>query len=166
MLSSCSSSLVFLRPLQVFSWFRRVSLLFIGLAQFLHRYLPLSQGVLRCKCCTCVPPWYWVFILSKWYSYVLANTLEAGTHTLITSIVSQDCDCRSHLLLHCGGYCHFCFSQTYACSNLLLQCCSVCIHKSRPCVRWDSASHVAVVPKLGPQSGSKLVRCIPVELQQ
>ncbi|KAL3162733.1 hypothetical protein ABBQ38_008554 [Trebouxia sp. C0009 RCD-2024] len=43
---------------------------------------------------------------------------------------------------------------------------SVCIHKSRPCVRWDSASHVAVVPKLGLQSGSKLVRCISVELQQ
>ncbi|DBA91064.1 TPA: hypothetical protein ACH3X1_014332 [Trebouxia sp. C0004] len=35
---------------------------------------------------------------------------------------------------------------------------SVCIHKSRPCVRWDSASHVAVVPKLGLQSRSKLVR--------
>ena len=50
-LSSCSSSRVFFGPLQVFSWFHRVSLLFQGLEQCSHRFLPSSQGAFRCKCC-------------------------------------------------------------------------------------------------------------------
>ena len=51
-LSSCSSSLVFLRPLQVFSWFRRVSLLFIVWHSFYIGICLRNKEFLRCKCCT------------------------------------------------------------------------------------------------------------------